>query len=311
MAAVLDKIPAWRVGRLDVTGLGKATVQEVLADDVMGLAAQMSYHAILAMFPFLILVAGITSLVDQGFGLHISTSITDQTSGVLPSDLQSVLKRFTDQLSVASGSWFAIAFGLAGALYTASSAVKAAVKSLNRAYDVKPRSFIPANVVAVALTVGFALLMLGATLLLGSGAWLAGGVGSLVGWGGAFTALWNVLAPLLAMLLVVAAASLLYSLGPNTDIELRYVLPGALLFVIGWIVFSIGFGFYIGNFASYNKVYGSIAAVIVLLVWLYWTNALLLIGGELNAVLQRRIDAENGRGPRPNRIGAEPARRKE
>jgi membrane protein len=308
MAAVIDRIPEWRVGQVDVTGLGKETVKEVMADDVMGLAAQMSYHAILAMFPFLILVAGITSLVDQVFGLHISASITDQTAGVLPSDVQSVLRRFTDQLSVSRGSWFAIGFGLAGSLYTASSAVKSAIKSLNRAYDVKSRSFVPANAVAVALTIGFALLMLGATLLLGSGAWLAGGVGSLVGWGGAFTALWNILAPLLAIIFVVAAASLLYWLGPNTDIELRCVIPGAILFVTGWILFSIAFGFYIGSFGSYNKVYGSIGAVIVLLVWLYWTNTLLLIGGELNAVLQRRIDRESGRVPRARGDAAQPGR---
>lgn len=310
MAAVIDRIPEWHVGHVDVTGIGKETAKHAMADDVMGLAAQMSYHATLALFPFLIFVAGIASVLDQAIGLHISTSITDQTAGVLPSDVQSTLQRFTNQISVASGSWYAIGFGLLGSLWASSSAVKAAIKSLNRAYDVKARGFVPGNVRAVALTAGFALLMLGATVLLESGAWLAGGVGSLADWGPAFTALWNVAAPLVAILLVAAAASLLYWQGPNADVELRYVLPGALLFVIGWILFSVGFGYYLGNFDAYNKVYGSVATGIVLLVWLYWTNALLLVGGELNAALQRRLDRDSARGPRIDRIGAEAARRK-
>jgi membrane protein len=98
-----------------------------------------------------------------------------------------------------------------------------------------------------------------------------------------------VLSPILAIVLVMGAVALLYWQGPNTTVHVKTVIPGAVLFVIGWIIFSIAFGYYVGHFGSYNKVYGSIAAVIVLLVWLYWTNALLLIGGELNAVLERSV----------------------
>ncbi|MGH7621362.1 MAG: YihY/virulence factor BrkB family protein, partial [Gemmatimonadaceae bacterium] len=290
MAAVLDKIPEWQVGHVDVTSIGKETVKEFLADDVMGLAAQMSYAAILAIFPFLILLAGVTSLVDRAFALpNLSDSILNHTSGVLPTDVQGTLRRFTDQISISTGgSWAAIALGLAGSAYSASSAVQTAVKALNRAYDAPPRKFVRGHLVALELTGLFALMILAGTILFGSGAWFSGGVGGLLGWGAAFTALWNVLSPLLAIVLVTGAVALLYWQGPNTEVHLKRVLPGALLFVVGWIVFSVAFGYYIGHFGSYNKVYGSIAAVIVLLVWLSWTNTLLLIGGELNAVIERR-----------------------
>ena len=174
--------------------------------------------------------------------------------------------------------------------------MQSAIKALNRAYDAPQRKFLRGHIVALELTALFALMVLAGTLLLGSGAWFSGGLGGLFGWGGIFTVLWNVLSPLLAILLVMGAVALLYWQGPNTDVELKYVIPGAVLFVTGWIIFSIGFGYYIGHFGSYNKVYGSIAAVIVLLVWLYWTNTLLLIGGELNAVLERRTGARAPRG---------------
>lgn len=305
MAAVLDKIPEWHVGHIDVTSIGKQTVKEFMADDVLGLAKQMSYSAILAIFPFLILLAGITSIIDNVFALpSLSDAVVRHTQGVVPSDVQATLRRSIDQITVGSGgSWVAIALGLAGSAYTASSAVQTAIKSLNRAYDAPSRKFLRGHLVALELTALFALMILAGTLLFGSGAWFAGGVGGIVGWGGIFTALWNVLSPILAIVLVMGAVALLYWQGPNTTVHLKTVIPGAVLFVIGWIIFSIAFGYYVGHFGSYNKVYGSIAAVIVLLVWLYWTNALLLIGGELNAVLERRV------GTRPpkrdaSRIGA-------
>ena len=96
----------------------------------------------------------------------------------------------------------------------------------------------------------------------------------------------------LALVLVTFGVSLLYWLAPATRHSYRWITPGALLFVVGWVVASVGFAIYIGNFGSYNRSYGSIAAVIVLLVWLYWSSLLLLIGGELNAVLARREDPD-------------------
>ncbi|MBF6599197.1 MAG: YihY/virulence factor BrkB family protein [Dehalococcoidia bacterium] len=306
MAAVLDKIPEWHVGRFDVTGIGKATVKDIMLDDVLGLAAQMSYAAILSIFPFLLLLAGITSVIDRVFALpNLGDTIVNQSSGVLPTDVQGTLRRFTDQISISSGrSWTAIVLGLAGSAYSASSAVQTVIKGLNRAYEAPSRAFVRGHVLALELTALFALMILAGTLLFGSGAWFSGGVGGLLGWGAAFTALWNVLSPIVAALLVMSAVALLYWQGPNTDVPWKSVIPGALFFVIGWVIFSIGFGYYVGNFGSYNKVYGSVAAVIVLLVWLYWTNTLLLIGGELNAVIERRNGARTARSRAADRGGA-------
>ena len=99
---------------------------------------------------------------------------------------------------------------------------------------------------------------------------------------------------------------MLYWLAPNTTHEFKWVTPGALVFGMGWVVASLLLALYISKFGSYNRTYGALGAVIVLLVWLYWTNMLLLVGGELNAVLAKREDPtyQREQGPRPTNAGS-------
>ena len=288
MAAVLQKIPDLHVGEVELKSTLKETITHFVDDDGMGMAAQMSYHALLAIFPFLFFLAGLTSVIDTVFNIpNLSDKIVNLAGHVMPPNAQDTLRSFTEPLVTSRGGWIAILLGLGGALWSSSNAVQAAMKSLNRAYDVQTRKFPRSKIFAIAMTIVFTLLILVATLLFGSGQWLAGGVGGLFGWNPWFAFLWNLFSPLLALALALSAVALLYWKGPNTQVELKTVLPGAILFVLAWIIFSIGFSYYLANFASYDKVYGSIAAVIILLVWLYWTNTILLFGGEMNATLQR------------------------
>lgn len=293
MALVLDRIPAWRVGGVNVTGVARQTVREAVEDDVPGLAAEMTYHSVLAIFPLLLLLVGITSLVDSVFNVpDLTDKIVDKAAQVMPDDAVSVLRGFTDEV-VASDGTGAIIFGLFGSLWAASAAISTAIKALNRAYDVdESRGFVRKRLLALGLTITFALMMLTATLLLTTGAAARDGIGGPLGWDQGLTTAWNVATPAAAVLLVFVATALLYWLGPNVEMQLRFVGPGALLFVTAWILFSLGFAYYIANFESYNRVYGSLAAVIILLVWLYWSNILLLAGAELNAVLAKRFDEE-------------------
>jgi membrane protein len=121
---------------------------------------------------------------------------------------------------------------------------------------------------------------------------MAGGIGEALGWEREFVALYNWGTLPLALLMVMVGVALLYWLAPNTGHSIVWISPGAVLFIVGWVLASIGFAIYLSQFGSYNRTYGSIGAVIVLLVWLYWTSFLLLVGGELNSVLARRHDAE-------------------
>jgi membrane protein len=300
MAAILERLPDVHVGRVDVSGIAKDTIAEVSDDDVPGLAAEMTYHAILSIFPFLLFLAGLTSIIDNVFGVgNLTDRIVNQASHVMPEDATSLLRSFTGEVVNSQGTW-AIVIGLLGALWASSSAVGAAMKALNRAYDVKEnRGFIKRKVVALALTVLFTGVIVVAALLLALGPLMAGGIGEALGWRQEFVTAWNWLTFPAALALVTLAVAILYALAPATDHQWRWITPGAALFVVGWVIASVVFTLYVSNFGSYNRTYGSLAAVIILLLWLYWSNMLLLIGGELNAVLARRNDpeyrAENGR----------------
>jgi membrane protein len=296
------------VGRVDFTGIAKETFREVGDDDVAGLAAEMAYHSILAIFPFLLFLAGLTSLVENVFGVaNLTDRIVDKAAQVMPEDATSLLRSFTSEVVHSQGTG-AIVFGLLGALWAASSAIGSAMKGLNRAYDVKEdRGFVRRKLVALALTVGFASALIVAAILVGTGSIMAGGIGHALGWKHEFVVLWNWLTLPAALALVTFAVTMLYWLAPNTDHTFRWITPGAALFVVGWVVASLAFAFYLAHFGSYNRTYRSLTAVIILLSWLYWTNLLLLVGGELNAVLARRHDAEfkAEQGARPQTSGSD------
>lgn len=293
MAMVLNRIPSVRVGDVDVTGIVKETAKEAADDDVSGLAAEMTYRTLLALFPFLLVLAGLMSIVDTVFNLpDLQQQIVDRAATVMPEDATSVVEGFTEELLASEGSG-AIGFGLLGALWAASSAMGTAMKALDRAYDVtEKRRFVPDLVTRLALTLGFGGLIIGATVLFATGRFMAGGIGEGLGWEDQLVWLWNIATPIVALLMLLVAVALLYWLAPNMKSQFAWVSPGALLFLAAWFAFTLGFAFYLSNFGSYNRVYGSLAAVIILLIWLYWSNLLLLIGAELNAVLARRFDDE-------------------
>ena len=293
MALSIERLERWRVGSIDIGPIVKETAAEVADDDVAGLSAEMAYHSILALFPFLLLLAGLASLIDDVLPVgDLTGHVVDRASRVMPDDAVSVIESFTEEVVSARGG-LAIAVGLVGSLWAASSAIGSAMKALNRAYDMKEdRGFIGRKLVALALTVLFTGALLLAAALLATGSFVAGGLGKALGWEQQFVTLWNVLSPVAALLLLTFGVAMLYWLAPSTDHQLKWITPGAVLFVVGWVIASLVFAFYVSNFASYNRTYGSIGAVIILLVWLYWSNFLLLLGGELNAVLARRHDPD-------------------
>jgi len=224
----------------------------------------------------------------------------------MPEDATSLLRSFTQEVVQSQGTG-AIIFGFLGSLWAASNAVGSAMKALNRAYDVREdRGFLHRKATAIVLTLLFAGLLLAAAGLILTGGVMAGGIGRALGWPEQFALLWNWLTLPAALAMVTTAVAMLYWLAPNTGHAFRWITPGAALFIVGWLSASLAFGFYISRFGSYNRTYGSLAAVIILLLWLFWSNVLLLLGGELNAVLARREDPEyrQDQGQRPSAAGS-------
>jgi membrane protein len=293
MAAVLDKLPQWHVGRTNVTEVVKDLVAEFSDDDVTGLAGEMAFRALLALAPFLLFLVGLAAILNNFFAVgDITDRLVERAEDVMPEDAVGVFESMLNQV-VESQGLGAAAFGLIAALWAASAAIDVAMKGFNRAYDVKEdRGFIRRKAVSLGLTAIFGGFILASILLIATGRIFAGAAGEAFEMEGTALTLYNWFSIPAALVLVTIGVAMLYWLAPNTDSKFRWISPGAVVFVIAWAAASLIFGEYVSRFGDYNETYGAIGAVIILLLWLYWSSIVLFAGMEINAVLARRYDDE-------------------
>ena len=279
----------WKLGGLSFYELGRRLWHESLQDEVLGRAAQLSYYILLALFPMLLVL---TALMGVFSVENYMPELMSYLRQVLPNDALSMVERFLKQVAEGSGTNI-LSLGGLGALWASSSGMTAIMDALNVVYGVKTdsRPFWRVRLIAIVLTIGLAgFVILSLTLVLygpSIGAWIA----DFVGLGGAFIVAWNLLQwPVVVgiMLLVVGA---IYYVCPDIQQDWRWVSPGSAFAVAMWLVVSLGFKLYVDNYGDYNKVYGSIAGVIVLMLWLYWSGMVLLIGGEVNAEIEKAATA--------------------
>jgi membrane protein len=248
------------------------------------MAAALSYHLVLSVFPALILffaaVASLPfpSLYTRIFAL-IFTLIPAQTAPMV----QAVL---LDVLGTNRRVWLSL--GTIGTIWIASSAFDAMIEALDVAYDVEdPRPFWKARLLALGLaaTTGFLLLTGLTIMILGPhfGAWLAGRMPL----SPRFVLLWPIFHWVTAIGVALLATELMYFLAPNIKQRFLATLPGAVLAVLCWIGFSYLLGFYFRHIANFNGTYGTLAGFIAFMTWFYWNSFALLVGAELNAELAR------------------------
>src|SRR5262245_32139069 len=282
----------WKLGGLSFKELGKRLWQESQEDELLGRAAQLSYYVLLALFPALIFLTALLGLFSVQ---NIMPELMSYLRNVLPQDALSMLERFLDQVAQGSGGNL-LSIGGLGALWASSSGITAIMEALNVVYDVKKdsRSFWRIRLTAILLTIGLAaFLILSMTLVLYGGAigeWIA----DFVGLGHAFTWAWKFLQwPVIVGLGLIAVAAVYY-LCPNIEQNWRWVSPGSVFAVSMWMIVSLGFKYYVDNFGNYNKVYGSIAGIIVIMLWLYWSGMVLLLGGEINAEIEHAATERQG-----------------
>ncbi len=279
----------WKLGGLSFYELGRRLWHESLQDEVLGRAAQLSYYILLALFPMLLVL---TALMGVFSVENYMPELMSYLRQVLPNDALSMVERFLKQVAEGSGTNI-LSLGGLGALWASSSGMTAIMDALNVVYGVKTdsRPFWRVRLIAIVLTIGLAgFVILSLTLVLygpSIGAWIADFVG--LGW--AFIVAWNLLQwPVVVgiMLLVVGA---IYYVCPDIHQDWRWVSPGSAFAVAMWLIVSLGFKLYVDNYGNYNKVYGSIAGVIVLMLWLYWSGMVLLVGGEVNAEIEKAATA--------------------
>jgi membrane protein len=159
--------------------------------------------------------------------------------------------------------------------------------NLNRAYDVEEgRPFWKVRGIAILMTIGINIFIALSMTLLIFGPQIGGWIASQVGLGTVFETIWNILRwPVIVMLLILAMA-LMYYFAPDVEQKWKWITPGSVFAVVVTLVASLGFSFYVNNFGSYNKTYGSIGTIIILLTWLYIVGFVILVGGEINAEIE-------------------------
>jgi membrane protein len=282
----------WKLGGLGATELARRVMHEVQKDECFGRAAQLAYYFLFALFPFCLFL---TTLLGYLPIPDLLDRLLETLGQMLPGEAFQLVQDNIRQL-VSGQRGGLLSFGILAALWTSSGALTAIIDSLNRAYDVEEgRPFWKVRLTAIGLTVGLSAFIMVALVLLTFGPQIGGWVADLVGLGRAFELTWNIVRwPVIVGLLVVAIA-LLYYFAPDVEQEWTWITPGSALAVLGWLLASLGFAFYVNRFGSYNATYGSIGAVIVLLTWMYVTGLFVLIGGEINAEIEHA--APGGKDP--------------
>jgi membrane protein len=280
------------LGGLSISELGKRVWREVRDDNCTGQAAQLAYYLIFAVFPFLLFL---TTLLGYLPIPNLMDRIMEYLARLLPGDTVTLLQDNIRQL-VTEQKGGLLSFSILVTLWTASSAVTAITEALNRAYDVQEgRPFWKVRSLAILLTIGLSVFIVVSMVLLIFGAQLGGWVAALVGLGTAFEVAWNILRwPVIVCLLIIAMANVYY-FAPDVQQKWKWITPGSVFAVLVTIAVSLGFSFYVNNFGSYNKTYGSIGAVIVFLTWLYLTGFVIVVGGEINAEVEHA--APDGKAP--------------
>lgn len=257
-------------------------VYRIGKDDASGLSAQLSYYFMLSLFPMLLFLLSIVPVV----GVKQST-IRDLIKDHVPSDYApQVSSIIGDIMDNASGGLLSI--GLIAALWSASNGMTALMNAFNVAYDVEDsRNFVVAKLYSVLFTLAMIIVMPVALVLPTFGQQIGDLLFGPLGLGDQVKWLFDTIRFVLPVIVVLIAFMVLYTLAPNVKIKLLSVIPGAIFATIVFLGGSYLFGFYISNFANYSKTYGSIVGIIILMLWLYITGFIIIIGAEINAIFHQ------------------------
>lgn len=276
--------------KFDVTtsqGFLKELIVRIKKVDVTGLASQLAFFFLLSLFPLLIFLMTLLPFLnlDQGeVFLFIREYAPESVAQLIEKTVGEVLdNRHGGLLSI----------GAIATIWSASKGMNALTKALNRSYfAAETRSFLVARGMSVVFTIALIAVLVVALVLPVFGQQIGTLAFSYFGLEEGFLKLWGSIrwiAPPILIFLVFAAV---YWVVPNLKIRLKSVIPGAIFSTVGWIVTSLAFSFYVGNYGNYSNTYGSIGAIIVLMMWMYFSAIILMLGGQLNAVMTERKQAQ-------------------
>lgn len=258
----------------------KELASRVIDDDITALAAQVTYYLLLSFFPFLLLLLSMIGYSDLK-----SNDVLVYLSQIMPtSTFDLIYITVIDVFDKTSGNL--VSLSIIGVIWTGSSGFRAIIKGLNKAYDEKEtRPYWKTLVISILFMIGLATVIIVAVALVVFGQTIGGMIVTRFHVSSKFILNWDIIRYLVTLCGMVFTFASLYHFTPCRRMTWREVMPGATFSTLGWLISSLGFAYYVNNFNNYSSVYGGIGGVIVLMVWLYITSIIILLGGEINALL--------------------------
>lgn len=255
-------------------------IKHTMYNDITGLAAQLAYFFLLSLFPLLLFIVTLLPYlpINTDDILNVLRNFApEQTLAMIETNLNDILNnRRTSLLSL----------GIIATLWSASKGMNAIIKAMNRAYEVQEtRSFIVARAMSILLTIAMIFIFLLALVLPVFGKYIGYYLFYVFGISEQFARVWTALRWIISPVILFIVFVGIYYFAPNKKIKCMTVFPGAFIATIGWALVSFAFSFYVSNFGHYSATYGSLGGIIILMLWFYISGIILIIGGEINALL--------------------------
>ncbi|MFP3461789.1 YihY/virulence factor BrkB family protein [Arthrobacter globiformis] len=279
--------PSWKY-------IARKTMREFTGDQCPDLAAGLTYYAIFSMFPALLALVSLLGIFGQAE--KTTSALLEIVQGVAPGQAVEMIRDPIQELTTSPAAGFTLVIGIVAAIWSASGYVTAFGRAMNRIYEVdEGRGFVKLRGTMLGVTVvSLIIVALLAVMLVVSGP-VAEAIGNVLGLGGVALTVWNIAKWPVIVALVIVVIAILYYATPNVrQPKFRWMSLGSLIALLVFVVASVGFGFYVGNFSNYNKTYGAIGGVIVMLLWLWILNMSLLFGAEFDAEMERGRQLQAG-----------------
>ena len=249
-------------------------------DDIFALSAQLAYYLILSFFPFLIFLMTLI-----GFSELDSMEVVGGLRSILPSTVYHLVYSTVVEI-LETQSTGLLGTSILLVIWSSSSAFRAVIKGLNKAYGIKEnRTFIKRAFIAIMCTFALVFVIILTLIMLVFGKLIGDLLVLYLPFESVIERIWNLLRYIVVIVVMICVFAAIYRYTPSKRIHWKNTFPGAIVCTLGWLTVSVGFAFYINNFGNYSRLYGSLGAVIVLITWLYLTSMLVIIGGEVNSVL--------------------------
>jgi membrane protein len=253
-------------------------------DEISRLAAELAYYFLLSLFPFLIFLItliGFFPLEQKDVLNLISEFAPQQTMKMIETNVNAIIGSHNEDL---------LSFGIIATTWSASNGINAIVRAFNRAYEVEEsRSFIVARGMAVVLTMAMIFVIITALLLPVFGKMIGFYLFSTFGLSATFLAVWSASRWIVSAIILFMVFTGLYYFAPNKHLQIRDIVRGSAFATFGWMIASLAFSYYVGNFRNYTATYGSLGGIIILMLWFYISGMIIVIGGEINAIYYQKF----------------------